>query len=74
MLADNRSIDRGRVGLVTDSLQVLLLTLGSVSVGVVVGDIFTDMSRDLGSDVLVMRVLFLLVSVGGYCISQVVPD
>lgn len=63
MLADNRSVDGCRVCLVTDGSEVLLLALSSVSVGVLLWDILADMSGDLGSDVLVVRVLFLLVAV-----------
>jgi hypothetical protein len=64
VLADNRGVDGCRVCLVTDGSEVLLLALSSVSVGVLLWDILADMSGDLGSDVLVVRVLFLLVDNG----------
>jgi len=62
VFADDRSIDGGGVCLVTDGLQVLLLSLRSVSVSVLLRDILSDMSCDLRCDVLVVRVLFLLVN------------
>lgn len=44
VFADNRSIDGGGVCLFTDGLQVLLLSLSSVSVSVLLRDILANMS------------------------------
>lgn len=61
VLSDDRSIDRGRVSLITDGLLVLEGTLGAVLGGVVLGDILSNVTLDLGSDVLVVSVDLLVV-------------
>lgn len=63
VLANNRGVDGRGVSLVSDGLQVLLLTLRSVAVGMLFRDILSDVSRDLRCDMLVVRVVLLLVAV-----------
>ena len=64
VLSDDGSIDRGRVSLITNDLLVLEGTLGTVLGGVVLGDILSYVTLDLGSDVLVVSVDLLLVDDG----------
>lgn len=61
MLSDDRSVDGGRVSLISDSLLVSVLSLGAVFCAVLFGDVFVDVARDMRSDVLVMSVELLLV-------------
>lgn len=63
VLANNRGVDGRGVSLVSDGLQVLLLTLRSVAVGMLFRDILSDVSRDLRCDMLVVRVVLLLVAI-----------
>ena len=64
VLSDDGSIDRGRVSLITNDLLVLEGTLGTVLGGVVLGDILSYVTLDLGSDVLVVSVDLLVVDDG----------
>jgi len=61
VLPDDRSIDGGRVSLVSDRLLVRILTLRAVFGRVLFRDVFMDVSGDVGSYVLVMSVELLLV-------------
>jgi hypothetical protein len=52
VLSDDRGIDGGRVSLVSDRLLVGMLALRTVLCAVLFRDVFVDVSRNVGSNVL----------------------
>lgn len=64
MLANNRSVHGGGVGLLANGLLVSVAGLVAVLCGVVLGDVLLDVAADVGSDVLVVGVVLLVVEDG----------